>query len=44
MRILPVTLCYADFFIVDEYWQDFNPKHLFSALRWYQEQDITLGG
>ena len=42
--LLPIQSVYADFFIVEEFWPDFNPEHLFSALRWYQEQDITLGG
>ncbi len=41
---LPVQSVYADFYIVDEMWPDFKPRHLFEALSWYQIQDITLGG
>ncbi|GIM27608.1 dihydroorotate dehydrogenase [Clostridium polyendosporum] len=41
---LPVQSIYADFYVVDDYWPDFEPEHFFQALRWYNEQDITLGG
>lgn len=41
---LPVQSIYADFYVVDDYWPDFKPEHLFQALNWYQEQDVTLGG
>ena len=41
---LPVQSVYSDFYIIEEYWPDFNPEHLDEALRWYNEQDITLGG
>ncbi len=41
---LPVQSIYADFYIVDEMWPDFRPKHLFEALSWYDGQDVTLGG
>jgi undecaprenyl diphosphate synthase len=41
---LPVQSVYADFYVVDEYWPDFKPEHFFGALRWYEAQDITLGG
>lgn len=41
---LPVQSIYADFYVVDAYWPDFSPQHLFDALSWYQTQDITLGG
>lgn len=41
---LPVQSIYSDFYIVDEYWPDFKPEHLFDALKWYESQDITLGG
>jgi undecaprenyl diphosphate synthase len=39
-----VQSIYADFYVVDDYWPDFKPEHLFQALQWYKEQDITLGG
>lgn len=41
---LPVQSIYADFFVVEDYWPDFKPEHFYRALRWYQKQDITLGG
>lgn len=41
---LPLQTIYADFYIIDEYWPDFKIEHFLSALHWYEEQDITLGG
>ncbi len=41
---LPVQSIYADFFVIDEYWPDFEPNHFYQALEWYDKQDITLGG
>lgn len=41
---LPVQSIYADFYVIDDYWPDFKPDHLFTALEWYSKQDITLGG
>lgn len=41
---LPVQSIYADFYVLDELWPDFKVEHLYSALNWYQSQDITLGG
>ncbi len=41
---LPAQTVYADFYVVDEYWPDFKDKHFHDALRWYNTQDITLGG
>ncbi len=41
---LPAQSIYADIFVLDELWPDFQPEHLSRALRWYAEQDITLGG
>lgn len=41
---LPVQSIYADFYIVDEYWPDFEPEQFYEAMRWYQTQDVTLGG
>lgn len=42
--LLPVQAVYADFYVIDDYWPDFKPEHLFNALRWYESQDVTLGG
>lgn len=41
---LPVQSVYADFYIIDDFWPDFNKEHFYEALRWYDEQDVTLGG
>lgn len=41
---LPVQSIYSDFYVVDDYWPDFKPEQFYAALRWYQDQDVTLGG
>lgn len=41
---LPAQSVYADFYVIDDYWPDFKPEHLYEALKWYNTQDITLGG
>lgn len=41
---LPAQSVYADFYIIDDYWPDFNKSHFLDALRWYQNCDVTLGG
>ncbi len=41
---LPIQSIYADFYVVDEFWPDYTPEHLYQALKWYQQQDVTLGG
>ena len=41
---LPVQSVYADFYIVDDYWPNYNKSHILDALRWYQDCDRTLGG
>ncbi|MCL6635182.1 MAG: di-trans,poly-cis-decaprenylcistransferase [Peptococcaceae bacterium] len=41
---LPVQSIYADFFVVDELWPDFQPEQFYRALKWYETQDVTLGG
>ena len=41
---LPVQSVYADFFVVDRLWPDFQPEDFYDALDWYQRQDVTLGG
>lgn len=40
----PLQTVYSDFYIVDDYWPDFKPEHFYNALKWYDKQDITLGG
>lgn len=41
---LPVQSVYADFYVVDRLWPDFQPEDFHQALAWYQKQDVTLGG
>ncbi|WNX85951.1 polyprenyl diphosphate synthase [Agathobaculum sp. NTUH-O15-33] len=41
---LPVQAVYADFFVVDRLWPDFQQEDFSQALQWYQKQDVTLGG
>lgn len=41
---LPLQSVYSDFYIVDKYWPEFDPKDFYEALEWYDSQDITLGG
>lgn len=42
--MLPVQTVYSDIYIIDEMWPDFKPEHIYEALEWYQNQDVTLGG
>ncbi len=41
---LPIQSVYADFFVVDQLWPDYDREQFYEALRWYQKQDVTLGG
>jgi undecaprenyl diphosphate synthase len=41
---LPVQSVYADFYVQDEYWPDFEERHFNEALAWFSKQDQTLGG
>ena len=41
---LPVQSIYSDFYVIDAMWPEFRVEHLYEALEWYQNQDITLGG
>ncbi len=41
---LPVQSVYADFYVRDEYWPDYEPQHFEQALAWFKKQDDTLGG
>lgn len=42
--MLPVQCVYADMYVVDDMWPDFHPDQFYEALRWYETQDVTLGG
>lgn len=41
---LPVQSVYADFYVRDELWPDYEPAHFDAALAWFRHQDQTLGG
>lgn len=41
---LPAQSVYADIYVVDAYWPDFEPAHFDEALQWFRRQDRTLGG
>ena len=41
---LPVQSVYADFYVRDELWPDFETAHFDEALCWFRQQDQTLGG
>lgn len=41
---LPIQSVYSDFFIINDYWPDFEEQHVYDALEWYSTQDVTLGG
>jgi undecaprenyl diphosphate synthase len=41
---LPAQSVYADIFVVDAYWPDFELAQFEQALAWFETQDQTLGG
>ena len=41
---LPVQSVYSDIYTIDEMWPDFKAEQFHNALKWYQKQDVTLGG
>lgn len=41
---LPIQSVYADIYVIEDFWPDFQEKHLDDALAWYSRQDVTLGG
>lgn len=41
---LPAQSVYADIYVVDAFWPNFETAHFDSALAWYRQQDRTLGG
>lgn len=41
---LPIQSIYADIYVLDEMWPDYNIEQAYKALEWYQDQDLTLGG
>lgn len=41
---LPAQCAYADLYVVESLWPDMRPEEFIDALRWYERQDVTLGG
>ncbi len=41
---LPAQSVYADIYVVEAFWPDFDITHLDTALDWFKQQDRTLGG
>ena len=41
---LPVQSVYSDIYTIDDLWPDFTPEQFHNAMRWYDKQDVTLGG
>ncbi|MGD9567238.1 MAG: polyprenyl diphosphate synthase [Sedimentibacter sp.] len=41
---LPVQSVYSDIYTIDDMWPDFKPEQFHNAMRWYDMQDVTLGG
>jgi undecaprenyl diphosphate synthase len=41
---LPAQSVYADIFVVDALWPDFESDHFYQAIDWFGRQDRTLGG
>ena len=41
---LPAQSVYSDFYVLDTLWPDFKEEHFVDALKWYNKQDVTLGG
>ncbi len=42
--LLPTQAVYSDIFVVGRLWPDVQPADFDEAPRWYQKQDIALGG
>lgn len=41
---LPVQSVYSDIYTIDEMWPDFKAEQFHNAIKWYNHQDVTLGG
>jgi undecaprenyl diphosphate synthase len=41
---LPVQCAYADLHVIDTLWPDMELDEFIGALRWYAQQDVTMGG
>lgn len=41
---LPIQSVYADFYVEEKMWPDYEAGDFENALKWYEEQDVTYGG
>lgn len=41
---LPIQSVYADFYTIIDLWPDFKKDDFYDAMKWYDKQDVTLGG
>lgn len=41
---LPLQSVYADFYVEEKLWPDYEAADLNKALEWYEKQDVTYGG
>ncbi len=41
---LPIQSVYSDFYVIDDYWPDYEINQVLAALTWFQTQEPTLGG
>ncbi len=41
---LPMQTVYADIYVTDVLWPDYDSTQLDTAMNWYQKQDVTKGG
>ena len=41
---LPIQSVYSDIYTIDDMWPDFKPEQFHEAMKWYDKQDVTLGG
>lgn len=41
---LPIQCAYADIYVIDSLWPDMCEEEFLAALRWYERQEVTMGG
>lgn len=41
---LPIQSVYADFYVEEKLWPDYEEEDFIKAMEWYRRQDITYGG
>ena len=41
---LPVQSVYADFYVEEKLWPDYEEADFYRAMDWYKKQDVTYGG